>query len=72
MIVSHSIWGSRPADLYGRRKRDRLYTALWGVGAVFGALASASRWTPSRVSPVQRTNPRWSRNVNYSRPTWSR
>jgi ferredoxin-NADP reductase len=56
MIVSHSIWGSRPADLYGRRKRDRLYTALWGVGSVFGALASASRWTPSRVSPVQRTN----------------
>jgi len=29
---------------------------LWGVGALFGGLASASRWTPSRVSPVERTN----------------
>jgi ferredoxin-NADP reductase len=56
MIVSQSIWGSRPADLYGRRKRDRSYTALWGVGALFGGFASASRWTPSQVLPVQRTN----------------
>jgi ferredoxin-NADP reductase len=55
-IVTQGIWASRPADLYGRRKRDRLYTALCGVGALFGSLASASRWTPSRVSPVQRTN----------------
>lgn len=53
--MTHAIWSSRPADLYGRRKRDRLYTALWGVGTVFGAFASASRWTPSRVLPVQRT-----------------
>ncbi len=54
--MTHAIWSSRPADLYGRRKRDRLYTALWGVGTVFGAFASASRWTPSRVQPVRRAN----------------
>ena len=54
--MTQSIWASRPADLYGRRKRDRLYTALCGVGALFGSFASASRWTPSRVLPVQRTN----------------
>ncbi len=53
--MAHDIWSTRPADLYGRRKRDRSYTALWGVGALFGGLASASRWTPSRVSPVRRT-----------------
>jgi ferredoxin-NADP reductase len=56
MTVSQSIWGSRPADLYGRRRRDRSYTALWGVGTLFGGFASASRWTPSRISPVRRTN----------------
>lgn len=54
--MTQSIWESRPADLYGRRKRDRLYTALVGVGALFGGLASASRWRPSRILPVQRTN----------------
>ncbi len=54
--MTQSIWESRPADLYGRRKRDRFYTALWGVGVLFGGLASASRWTPSRVAPVQRSN----------------
>ena len=54
--MTQTIWRSRPADLYGRRKRDRLYTALCGVGALFGGLASASRWTPSRILPVQRTN----------------
>jgi ferredoxin-NADP reductase len=54
--VTQTIWNSRPADLYGRRKRDRIYTALCGVGALFGGLASASRWTPSRILPVQRTN----------------
>lgn len=53
--MTHAIWNSRPTDLYGRRKRDRFYTALWGVGTVFGAFATASRWTPSRVVPVQRT-----------------
>ncbi|MEZ0365036.1 2Fe-2S iron-sulfur cluster-binding protein [Mycobacterium sp. pUA109] len=49
------MWSSRPADLYGRRKRDRMYTALWGAGVLFGGFASASRWTPTRVVPVQRT-----------------
>ena len=29
--MPESIWTSRPADLYGRRDRDRLGTALWGV-----------------------------------------
>jgi hypothetical protein len=53
--VSQGIWGSRPADLYGRRKRDRLLTALWGVGALFGGLASASRWNPSKIKPVSCT-----------------
>jgi ferredoxin-NADP reductase len=53
--VSQSIWGTRPADLYRRRKRDRFYTVLWGVGALFGGLASVSRWKPSRVAPVRRT-----------------
>jgi ferredoxin-NADP reductase len=56
MVVSQSIWGSRPNDLYGRRSRDRFTTALWGLGALFGGLASASRWNPSRVAPVPRTN----------------
>jgi ferredoxin-NADP reductase len=54
--MSQTIWSSRPADLYGRRKRDRFYTALSGVGTVFGGLASLSRWTPAEVLPVQRTN----------------
>jgi ferredoxin-NADP reductase len=54
--VLQSIWASRPADIYGRRKRDRLYTALWGVGAVLGGFASATRWKPSRVVPVGRTH----------------
>lgn len=53
--MAHSIWDSIPADLYGRRKRDRMYTALYGVGALFGGLASASRWTSSRVESVRRT-----------------
>jgi ferredoxin-NADP reductase len=54
--VSQTIWSTRPADLYGRRKRDRMYTALWGVGFLFGGFASASRWNPSRVAPVRRIN----------------
>ncbi len=49
-----SIWTSRPRDLYGRRDRDRLATVLWGVRTLFGGLASASRWDPSRVKPVRR------------------
>jgi ferredoxin-NADP reductase len=55
MIVAQTIWDSIPADLYGRRKRDRMYTALYGVGSLFGGLASASRWTSSRVESVRRT-----------------
>ena len=54
--MAHSIWSSRPADIYGRRKRDRLYTALWGLGVVLGGFASATRWKPSRVVPVERTH----------------
>jgi hypothetical protein len=54
--VSQSIWASRPADIYGRRKRDRLYTAVWGLGLLLGGLSSATRWTPSRVLPVGRTH----------------
>lgn len=54
--MPESIWTSRPADLYGRRQRDRFATALWGVRAMFGGFASASRWTPSRVTPVRRTH----------------
>ncbi|OBB92097.1 PDR/VanB family oxidoreductase [Mycobacterium sp. 852002-40037_SCH5390672] len=55
MTVAQTIWDGIPADLYGRRKRDRMYTALYGVGTLFGGMATASRWTSSRVEPVQRT-----------------
>ena len=54
--MPESIWTSRPADLYGRRERDRFTTALWGVRAMFGGFASASRWKPSWVMPVRRTH----------------
>lgn len=54
--MSQTIWSSRPADLYDHRKRDRFCTALWGAGVLFGRLASASRWTPSRVLPVSRVH----------------
>ncbi|HET9116951.1 MAG TPA: oxidoreductase, partial [Pseudonocardiaceae bacterium] len=54
--MPQTIWSSRPADLYGRRERDRMLTALWGVGVLFRGFASASRWTPSRIASVQRTN----------------
>ncbi|KZS81603.1 oxidoreductase [Mycobacterium kansasii] len=53
--MAQTIWSSRPPDLYGRRGRDRMLTALCGVGALFGGFASASRWAPSRIVPVQRT-----------------
>ncbi|MDI3314410.1 MAG: PDR/VanB family oxidoreductase [Mycobacterium sp.] len=53
--MSQTIWSSRPADLYGRRKHDRVLTAFWGVGVLFGGLASLSRWRPSRVTPVSHT-----------------
>ena len=54
--MSQDIWASRPVDIYGRRKRDRLYTAVWGLGVLLGALSSATRWKPSRVVPVGRTH----------------
>ena len=53
--MTENIWASRPADLYGRRDRDRFGTLLWGIRAVFGGFASTSRWQPSRVKPVRRT-----------------
>ena len=34
-----SIWASRPADIYGRRQRDRLYTAIWGLATVLGGFS---------------------------------
>jgi ferredoxin-NADP reductase len=52
--VTQSIWATRPTDLYGRRKRDRLGTALCGIGAVLGGFASTARWQPSRIVPVER------------------
>jgi ferredoxin-NADP reductase len=52
--VPESIWASRPADLYGRRRRDRFGTLLWGMRAALEGFASVSRWDPSRVKPVQR------------------
>ncbi|HEX5253270.1 MAG TPA: ferredoxin reductase, partial [Mycobacterium sp.] len=55
MIVAQTIRDSIPSDLYGRRKRDRMYTALYGVGSLFGGMASASRWTSARVESVRRT-----------------
>ena len=54
VTIPKGIWATRPADLYGRRDHDRLSTVLWGVMSVFGGLASASRWEPSRVKPVRR------------------
>lgn len=53
--MTAQIWKSRPADLYGRRKHDRLFNALWGAITVFGGMAALSRWKPSRVVPVSRT-----------------
>jgi ferredoxin-NADP reductase len=52
--VTESIWASRPADLYGRRDRDRLGTLLCGIRALFDGFSSVSRWEPSRVKPVRR------------------
>ena len=53
--MRESVWASRPADLYGRRERDRLGTVLWGLRVVTEGLAALSRWKPSRVKPVRRT-----------------
>lgn len=52
--MAHSLWSSRPADIYGRRDRDRLFTAVWGLAALLSGFSSASRWDPSRVVPVNR------------------
>lgn len=54
--MSQSIWSSRPADIYGRRQRDRLYTTVFGLVTVLNGFSVASRWTPSRVVPVGRTH----------------
>ena len=54
--MSQSIWASRPADIYGRRQRGRLYTSIWGLATVLSGFSSASRWKPSRVVPVDRTH----------------
>nr|WP_264992786.1 PDR/VanB family oxidoreductase [Mycobacterium montefiorense] len=53
--VRESIWTSRPADLYGRRDRDRLGTLLWGIRVLYDGFASLSRWEPSRIKSVRRT-----------------
>ncbi|HTM86009.1 MAG TPA: oxidoreductase, partial [Mycobacterium sp.] len=53
--MSQPLWSSRPTDLYGRRKRDRLATALWGVGVLVGGVTAASWWKPSKGTPVCRT-----------------
>jgi ferredoxin-NADP reductase len=52
--VPESIWTLRPADLYGRRDRDRLGAVLWGIRVLFGGFAATSRWEPSRVKAVRR------------------
>lgn len=53
--MSQRIWKGRPADLYGRRKHDRLYGMLWAAATVFAGFSAVSRWNPSRVLPVRRT-----------------
>ncbi len=53
--MSQQIWKDRPPDLYGRRKHDRIYTVLWGAASIFAGISRVSRWTPARVTPVQRT-----------------
>lgn len=55
--MPESLWDSRPADLYGRRDRDRLGSVLCGIRKVFDGFNSLSRWQPSRISPVRRTLP---------------
>jgi ferredoxin-NADP reductase len=53
--VPQGIWTSRPADLYGRRDRDRLGAVLWGIRLLFDGFNSVARWEPSRVKPLPRT-----------------
>jgi ferredoxin-NADP reductase len=52
--VRESIWTSRPADLYGRRDRDRLGTVLWGIRMLYDGFSAMSRWEPARIRPVRR------------------
>lgn len=52
--MTESLWASRPADLYGRRDRDRLGSLLCGIRSLFDGFASVSRWEPSWVQPVRR------------------
>ncbi|WP_425412014.1 PDR/VanB family oxidoreductase [Mycobacterium genavense] len=53
--MRESIWTSRPADLYGRRDRDRLGAVLCGIRVLFDGFSSVSRWESSRIKPVRRT-----------------
>lgn len=53
--MADQLWRTRPTDLYGRRKRDRLGTTLWGVSTFFSLITVGSRWTPDKVTPVRRT-----------------
>jgi ferredoxin-NADP reductase len=53
--ASQSIWKSRPADLYGRRRHDRLYSVLCGAVTALGGITAASRWSPSKITPARRT-----------------
>ncbi len=53
--MPESMWRSRPADLYGRRDRDRLWAGMVGLRAWFELFARTSRWDPERVKPVRRT-----------------
>ncbi|MGV0627567.1 PDR/VanB family oxidoreductase [Mycolicibacter minnesotensis] len=53
--MADQLWRSRPADLYGRRRHDRLFNTLWAAMTVFGGIAAISRWRPSQVVPVPRT-----------------
>lgn len=53
--MPEDIWKSRPADLYGRRRHDRFYSMLGAAVMLSKGLSVTSRWSPSRVVPVQRT-----------------
>ncbi|ETZ47571.1 putative phthalate 4,5-dioxygenase domain protein [Mycobacterium avium MAV_120809_2495] len=69
--MAQAIWESIPADLYGRRKRDRMYTALYGVGALFGGWRRRRGGRPRGWLRCGGPPPRWSPNVRSSHPTWS-
>lgn len=53
--MAPQIWESRPADLYGRRKHDRVFNALWAGITLLSGATSLSRWKPAQVAPVSRT-----------------